>query len=128
MLTYAFKARTWELSMPEWLKEVRIEIAAKPPNGATREQIAPMLESLLVDRFKLAFHREKREMPVYELVVVKMGPNLKEIAGPVSPSPQTAPDRPPAVDGDGFPIIPGGSGWRVVNGAWPHTVSVADHV
>jgi uncharacterized protein (TIGR03435 family) len=116
VLTHVFKARTWELSAPEWLNDVRIEINAKMPEGATREQISPMLLNLLVDRFKLTFHREKREMAVYELMFVRMGPNLKEVAGTVDPPPQTAPGQPATLDGDGFPIIPGGDGWRVANG------------
>lgn len=116
VLTYAFKAHTWELSAPEWLKDGRIEINAKLPEGTTRDQLAPMLQNLLVDRFKLTFHREKREMPVYELVFVKMGPNLTEVASPVEPLSKTSVDQEAGVDRDGFPIIPGGSGWRVVNG------------
>jgi uncharacterized protein (TIGR03435 family) len=39
-----------------------------------------MLQSLLADRFKLRFHREMREIPVYELVAAKNGPKLKESA------------------------------------------------
>jgi uncharacterized protein (TIGR03435 family) len=62
VLTYVFKARTWELSAPEWLNEVSVEINAKLPEGTGREQLTPMLLNLLVDRFKLTFHREKREM------------------------------------------------------------------
>jgi uncharacterized protein (TIGR03435 family) len=36
-----------------------------------------MLQRLLADRFKLAVHREQREMPVYALVVAKGGAKLK---------------------------------------------------
>jgi len=35
-----------------------------------------MLRTLLADRFKLAVHRENREMPVYALVTDKAGPKL----------------------------------------------------
>ena len=37
-----------------------------------------MLQALLADRFHLKAHIEKREMPVYDLVVAKGGPKLKE--------------------------------------------------
>lgn len=37
-----------------------------------------MLQSLLQDRFKLTFHRIKKEFPVYALVVAKGGVKLKE--------------------------------------------------
>ena len=36
-----------------------------------------MRQALLADRFKLSFHRETKEMPVYELVVAKNGPKLQ---------------------------------------------------
>jgi uncharacterized protein (TIGR03435 family) len=32
------------------------------------------LQTLLQDRFKLAVHRETRELPIYELTVAKGGP------------------------------------------------------
>jgi uncharacterized protein (TIGR03435 family) len=35
-----------------------------------------MLQKLLADRFKLAFHHDKKELPVYALVVAKGGPKL----------------------------------------------------
>jgi len=36
-----------------------------------------MMQGLLKDRFKLAFHRETKELPTYSLVVAKGGPKLK---------------------------------------------------
>jgi uncharacterized protein (TIGR03435 family) len=48
----------------------------------TRDQRAakqqPMLQALLADRFKLALHRETKELPVYALVIAKDGPKLQE--------------------------------------------------
>jgi len=44
-----------------------------------------MLQTLLLDRFRLAFHRETRDIPVYALVVAKNGPKLAE-AKPEGPS------------------------------------------
>jgi len=38
-----------------------------------------MVQSLLADRFKLALHRETKEMPVYALTVAKGGPKLQRI-------------------------------------------------
>jgi uncharacterized protein (TIGR03435 family) len=52
-----------------------------------------MLQTLLADRFKLALHRETRELPVYDLAAVKSGPKLpaaKEV-GCVSFPPGTTP-------------------------------------
>jgi uncharacterized protein (TIGR03435 family) len=37
-----------------------------------------MFQALLQDRFKLKAHRERRDLPIYELVVAKGGSKLKE--------------------------------------------------
>lgn len=44
----------------------------------SREDRNRMLQALLADRFHLKAHTEKRQMPVYDLVVAKGGPKLKE--------------------------------------------------
>jgi bla regulator protein BlaR1 len=75
---------------PFWLDSTRYNIAAKAADGAgnlTLDQMRPMLQTLLTDRFRLALHREKRELPLYRLVVSKNGPKLKESA--VSGAPQS---------------------------------------
>src|SRR5437879_1394643 len=41
------------------------------------DPVALMLQSLLADRFALKMHREKKEFPVYELVVAKGGLKMK---------------------------------------------------
>jgi uncharacterized protein (TIGR03435 family) len=50
---------------------------AKLPDGAAKDQVPAMMQTLLADRFKLEIHREQREQPVYELVVGKDGPKLE---------------------------------------------------
>jgi uncharacterized protein (TIGR03435 family) len=49
------------------------------PEGATKEQIPRMLQTLLADRLKLAVHQESRIMAVYELTVGKTGPKMREV-------------------------------------------------
>jgi uncharacterized protein (TIGR03435 family) len=58
----------------------RWDILAKLPAGAAKAQVPDMLQSLLRDRFKLAVHKETRELNVYALTVRKEGPALKEAA------------------------------------------------
>lgn len=62
-----------------------IEAKAEGEAAPTRAQFGQMLQSLLTDRFKLKVHRERREMPVYALVVGKNGPKFKESAPDASP-------------------------------------------
>jgi uncharacterized protein (TIGR03435 family) len=64
---------------PNWLETDRYDIEAKT-GGAEKpkpDQLSPLLQSLLAERFGLKYHRETRELTVYALVVAKGGPKLK---------------------------------------------------
>jgi uncharacterized protein (TIGR03435 family) len=74
----AYRVKDYQVESPDWVASERFDIAAKLPAGATREQVNDMLQNLLVDRFKLTFHRTKKDFPVYALVVAKGGAKLKE--------------------------------------------------
>ena len=81
----AYRVKENQVSGPDWLASQRFDIAAKFPAGATRDQLPEMMQALLAERFKLAVHREQKEMPVYALVVAKNGPKLKPSETPVAP-------------------------------------------
>lgn len=93
---------------PESLFDVRFDITATIPAGATKEQFLAMQQNLLATRFGLQVHRENKEMPIYELIVVKGGSRIKEAV----PREEAAFD--PAwlngtkKDGEGFPVPPPG--------------------
>jgi uncharacterized protein (TIGR03435 family) len=76
---------------PKWTDSDRYDIVATPEQDAGNEQVARdgqvrlMLRSLLADRFKLAMHREAREMPAYVLSVPKDGPKLTATTHPPGP-------------------------------------------
>ncbi len=61
------------ISGPSSLKDLHYDITAKTEPGTPQKQMRLMLRELLRDRFKLAFHLEKRELRVYTLVVAKGG-------------------------------------------------------
>lgn len=76
---------------PTWLGSERYDIEAKVGRSAADEQReassdqselenSRMLQALLSDRFKLAVHRETKQIPVYTLVLAGDGPNLQESA------------------------------------------------
>jgi uncharacterized protein (TIGR03435 family) len=62
------------------LADGRFDVDAKGDSTASPEQVRWMLQSLLEDRFHLKAHREMRELSLFELVVAKNGPKLKEAA------------------------------------------------
>jgi len=100
----------------------QFEIAAKVPAGATKEQIKFMWQKLLKDRFKLAVHRETREVAVYELIVAKGGLKVKEwVDQPAnSDAAPWEPGHPFKRDPQGFPILPPGQtvGFYTGDKAW----------
>jgi uncharacterized protein (TIGR03435 family) len=61
---------------PSWMDNDGYDVVAKAGSDATYTQMKPMLQTLLADRFKLALHRESKELPVYELSVAKGGPKI----------------------------------------------------
>jgi len=60
--------------LPEWAVTDRFDIQAKSGNqNPTKDQMRLMMQSLLEERFKLAVHREVRQLPVFALTLVKPG-------------------------------------------------------
>jgi bla regulator protein blaR1 len=75
----AYEVRSYQISGPAWIKSERYDITAKPAGVANADQVRLMMQDLLAERFKLTLHREKKMLPVYELVVAKAGPKLQII-------------------------------------------------
>jgi len=67
---------------PDWValgaERFNIEAKAEDPTKATEAQLLQMLQNLLVERFKLKFHREDKDMQGFALVVAKSGPKLEK--------------------------------------------------
>lgn len=65
---------------PAWADSTYYEVAAKPEGdeGLNYDQLRPLLQELLKDRFHLAYHMEKRDAKGYALVIAKGGPKLAE--------------------------------------------------
>jgi uncharacterized protein (TIGR03435 family) len=93
LMKYAYRSRTRDLldgqlmGGPTWMDTDRFDVEAKP-EGDSRpiplEEMQRMVQSLLQDRFQLKIHRQTREMPVYDLIVVNRGKlKLSEDQSPV---------------------------------------------
>jgi uncharacterized protein (TIGR03435 family) len=76
--------KAFQVSGPEWLSEAKWDILAKLPNGAAANQIPQKLQVLLAERFGLKIHHEKRDRPVYWLVIAAGGGKLKPSSPPES--------------------------------------------
>jgi uncharacterized protein (TIGR03435 family) len=74
----AYGVKRYQVAGPDWIRTERYHIVAKAAGPASESQLLLMLQTLLAERFKLVFHREPKEMPVYALVVAKNGPKIKE--------------------------------------------------
>src|SRR5262249_27034156 len=57
------------------------DIEAKAEHAASRRELLEMLRNLLVDRFKLSFHWETKEVSGYVLTAAKGGPKLRAHEG-----------------------------------------------
>jgi uncharacterized protein (TIGR03435 family) len=85
LIMWAYKLRNFQAPVTPPLgamDDVPYDIVAKAEGDGTpsKDEFRQMLQLLLTDRFKMAAHREMREMPVYALVVGKNGPKLKPSA------------------------------------------------
>ena len=74
LVELAFETRLIDLSqVPNSLRSQRFDIAAKATGKISGDQYWEMLQALLIERFKLTFHRETRDAQVYALVLAKTG-------------------------------------------------------
>jgi uncharacterized protein (TIGR03435 family) len=65
---------------PDWIAAERFDILATTPAAMPAER-AEMLRNLLVDRFNLRTHIERREIPIFEMVLIRsdgrLGPSAR---------------------------------------------------
>jgi uncharacterized protein (TIGR03435 family) len=88
----AYNLKTQQLlGAPEWLEYDWFALEAKAETAADENQLRLMLQTLLVERFKLVAHHETRVLPVLALTVSKNGPKLHELkAGQLMPTDSNA--------------------------------------
>jgi uncharacterized protein (TIGR03435 family) len=91
LIVTAYRIKPYQLSGPDWMRSQRFDIAARMPAGLPQDRIPEMLQALLAERFKLTFHRESTEQPVYALVVGKAGSRLQQSTADANASPPNLP-------------------------------------
>jgi bla regulator protein blaR1 len=94
--------------LPNWADSELFDIEGRAPiANPSKDQFRLMVQSLLANRFKMATHEEKRQLPIYELVLTKpgkTGPQLRpHIGGPCRVQSADAPAPPAAAEFSPFP-------------------------
>jgi uncharacterized protein (TIGR03435 family) len=74
----AWRVKLYQVTGPDWIVSERFDLSAKIPEGSNSDQIPEMLQSLLEERFQLKLHRDKKEFPVYALMIGKSPLKLHE--------------------------------------------------
>jgi uncharacterized protein (TIGR03435 family) len=108
----------WGVSMqklktgPDWIQRgddrFNLEAKAEDPRTTTEQQLLQMLQSLLIERFQLKYHREDVQESGFALTVGKNGPKLK----------QSTADRPSFNGGKPIPGRPAAIAVRKVSMSW----------
>ncbi len=114
LIARAYDVKPDQVAGPAWLETEQFDIVAKVPPGATREQVGLMIRNLLAERFHMAAHRGRKDMPAFALAQAKGGARLKASGsapgkdGGVQTEPAGAatPRAGPAIGKDGFPVLP----------------------
>jgi uncharacterized protein (TIGR03435 family) len=76
-IRWAYGAQEYQVVGPGWIGEARFDIVAKAGSAAPEAELRLMLRALLADRFRLAVHREAKDIPALILVVGKNGQKMK---------------------------------------------------
>jgi len=122
LVSFAYNAGYGTLSGgPGWADSEHFDINAKVddslaeawknlPLKERNDQLRPLIQSMLVDRFQLKIRHEKKEIPIYALVVAKHGHKLTP-ASPPPADPNNSDSRTP----QGAMVRLTGDGWVVKN-------------
>jgi uncharacterized protein (TIGR03435 family) len=68
------------IGAPTWFDSDRFDLSCKPntPGMPTVNQMKMMAQKLLVDRFSLKFHNDKKELTAYTITAAKGGPKIEK--------------------------------------------------
>jgi uncharacterized protein (TIGR03435 family) len=76
-LTVIYRIKPDQISGgPAWADNDRFEMRGKAEKPSSADELHVMLRNLLIERCKLQYHFEKKELPIYALMVDKGGAKL----------------------------------------------------
>ncbi len=103
LIQQAYGVRDFQITGgPKWMDNERFDIEAKIEGQPDKKQLMAMMQALLAERFHAKFHRETKELPVYNLVVAKNGPKL--LASPAGQRPGITRMGRGVIGGQGLPV------------------------
>ncbi len=79
LVTMAYNLHARQIAnAPAWLESDKYDLTVKPdvPGQPNVAQIKVIIQKLVADRFQLKFHREKQELSVYAITVLKTGAKI----------------------------------------------------
>jgi uncharacterized protein (TIGR03435 family) len=78
VMQWAYRVQDYQITGPGWINDERFDIVAKAATPVPENQLRIMLQELLAERFKLALHRQTKEMQAYVVTIGKEGHKLTE--------------------------------------------------
>jgi uncharacterized protein (TIGR03435 family) len=85
-IRWAYNVQDFQIAGPGWLHDVWFDVFAKSAGEVPVAQLREMLQQLLAERFKLAVHRDTKEMTTLVLTVAKGGHKLEPTETEESPT------------------------------------------
>ncbi len=117
LIRIAYRVKAYQVQGPEWMSQQRFEIQAKIPDGVPQDKIPEMLQALLAERFKLAIHRDKKDLAVFALIVGKNGSKLTEASSePDAPLPDAPGAMSIGTEKGPMKVVQDGKGGAVMQG------------
>jgi uncharacterized protein (TIGR03435 family) len=74
----AYQLPATQVTGPDWLSDIRLDIAVKAGGPVEEKQLYLMLRTLLAERLGVKTHMERSETAVFALTVTKSGPKFSE--------------------------------------------------
>jgi len=112
VISKAFRFQDYQFSAHDPCCLERFDFIVRVPAGTTNDRFDRMLQNLLVERFKLAFHYQQKEMSIHELTVAANGPKMKQTASGATGDAEPwwiSSGSTKGLDKDGYPVFADGA-------------------
>jgi uncharacterized protein (TIGR03435 family) len=117
LIRIAYRVKAYQVIGPDWMSQQRYEIQGKIPEGGSTDKVPEMVQALLAERFKLTIHRDKKDLPVYALIVGKNGSKLTPASTePEAPLPDSAGAMTIGTENGEMKVTQDGKGGSIIRG------------